>query len=254
MAGRYAEIFSKSGDGQLECAAFLDRVGSDRCQPGNPVDGGVARSFFRPAPEAGAKPGRLCRSRARKKSAMLFPRLSGGTYGPAVDSGRRDPDEDLSVESVVSRDESRVGNVVVVLHKARIARFARSFTRFSDMELNEHAAQAPLIHPWICLISSCQNTNRTTMWSFPENTMRMVSEIPEGCSGNAGPASVASIFGRSSSSKNIRSQTTVSSAFSSGRPSSRFDRTMEKVPIVMFPKKENASGRSASIFRKMCHL
>lgn len=137
MAGGHPEISGEAVECQVEDAAFLDRVSSDRSQLGGPVDRGVARGFLRPASETGAKPVRLCRGRAREKRAILFPRRSGGTYGPAVDSGRRDPDEDFSVESGVPRDEGRVGNVVIVPHKLRIARFTRSFTRFSDMELSE---------------------------------------------------------------------------------------------------------------------
>jgi hypothetical protein len=102
-------------------------------EPARRIDGGEAGRPLGPAAQAGSESRTFRSRRARIKSHVLALRRTHRTNGPAIDAGRGDPNEELTVEAAVAGAHSAKTSVGLQNHGDRVANLRTQYSPFSDM-------------------------------------------------------------------------------------------------------------------------
>ncbi len=124
--------------GQAVDVRLVERAGLDQAErAGDRVrgaaPGGEVRRGLRPAAQAGAEAGALCRRGGRVEAHVLALRGARRADRPAVDAGGLHPHEQPAVEAGVAGGKRAVAGVVVHIHAPKMGRPAPDVSRFSDL-------------------------------------------------------------------------------------------------------------------------
>jgi hypothetical protein len=136
LAAAYAKTFRQcfyASVVAIECA-----IGDERECAGNRVRSSAPRGQIggglRPATQAGAKAGLLCRRGRTKKPAILELRAACWTNRPAIDAGGRHTNEHQAVKTGITALESAIADLSIgQFHGVILSCAADADSRFSDM-------------------------------------------------------------------------------------------------------------------------